>query len=46
VGGWIGYFTGAADIPGANDFVVLDKDRVYWIAITVNTPVTWQTVDN
>ncbi len=46
VDGWIGYFTGAADIPGANDFVVLDKDRVYWIAITVNTPVTWQTVDN
>ncbi|MCA9825105.1 MAG: IPT/TIG domain-containing protein [Dehalococcoidia bacterium] len=43
---WIGYFTGAEDIPGANDFTVLSKDRVYWIATTVNVPVTWQTVDN
>jgi hypothetical protein len=43
---WIAYFTGADDIPNANDFTVLRKDRVYWVAIAVNVPVTWQTVDN
>jgi hypothetical protein len=45
-GRWIGYFTGAENVPGANDFTVLDKDRVYWVAIAISVPVNWLTIDN
>ncbi len=38
---WQAYFPGAAGVPGANDFTVLNKGVSYWIAIIGPGSTTW-----
>lgn len=38
---WLGYFPGADDIPGANDFTAFTTGQAFWIAISQDQDLTW-----
>lgn len=38
---WLGWFPGADDIPGANDFTTFMTGQAFWIAIAQDQDLTW-----